>query len=195
MYFSNADLGYYVVAYTIATAGLGLVTHSVHTVLFPIMASDPIRSSAIARLRGGLRRSVLFLFLGSIFALVLVPIFLPILFGESYRPAVSIAMFLVVAFIPLALRQIISRCLRALGDARAGFLAELLALIGFGVLIFPAMSQCGTLGIPLALLFGNTISLVGLSSILRRQYAIPTSAWLLPNGETLADVRKLLHRR
>lgn len=192
-FFDDADIGYYVVALTIATAGLGLVTNSVYTVLFPRLASEPVRAKAEAQLRLGLQRATLFLVVGSGVALIFIPWLLPLLFGSDFVPAVTIAMVLVVAFVPLALRQIIVRCLRAFGDARSGVVAEASALITF-IALLPFAYWLGLIGVPLALVGANTVGLAVVCFRLRHHHRICTRAWLLPSRAMLSDAADLASR-
>lgn len=193
-FFDDAAVGYYVVALTVATAGLGLVTNSVHTVLFPSLSAEADRAQAIAKLRTGLRRSSLFLLLGTAAALAAVPFFLPLLFGHDFADAVPVAMVLVAAYAPLALRQIIVRCIRAFGDARSGSVAEAAALAVFIALVWPCTTLLGLTGVATALLLANLAALAILCSSLRRLHGLATNSWLMPDSALVADVRHLAGR-
>lgn len=193
-YFDDAEVGYYVVALTVATAGLGLVTNSVHTVLFPSLAAEPDRARAIDSLRTGLRRSSLFLIAGTLAALAAVPVFLPVLFGTAFTEAVPVAMVLIAAYAPLALRQIIVRCIRAFGDARSGSIAEAAALAAFIAAVWPCVSLLGLTGVGAALLAANMLALVILCRNLRRLYGLSPQSWLVPDHAMAADARSLFAR-
>lgn len=191
-YFPDEEIGHYVVALTIATAGFGLVTHSVHTVLFPHLAAEVDRHRALSKLGEGLRRSTLFLLLSSAAAMTIVPYILPFLFGEAYSPAVPIAMLLVLAFVPLGLRQIAVHCLRAFRDAQTGILVEGAALVAFGILILPALAHLQLLGVALALLVANGFALCFLATLMRRRYDIQPADWLLPGAGMVSDLHLLI---
>lgn len=192
-FFGDTDIGQYVVALTIATTGLGLVTNSVHTVLYPLLAAEPMRARAQDRLRLGLQRSTLLLVASSILAIVLIPHLLPLLFGTAYAPAIATAVFLVLAYVPLALRQIIVRCLRAFGDARSGLLVESIALVSF-LLLLPFTYVVGLIGIPLALAGANVVGLAVVCVQLQRHHQISTRAWLLPSRAMLSDAAVQISR-
>lgn len=187
--FSDSEIGHYVVALTVATAGLGFVTGSVPTVLLPHLAAERNRERAISALRDGLRRTVLFLMVGSLSALLLIPYFLPLLFGIAFTPAVPIAAILILAFAPLALRHIVIRCIRAFGDAQMGVAVEATALIVFCLAVGPALSFYRLPGIALALLVANVVALAWLASSMNSRYGLHPGSWLLPNSAMLADLR------
>ena len=191
-FFSNAEIGYYVVALTLATVGLGVVTQSVHAVLAPHLAAEPDRNLALQRMVDGLRRSTILLLVGSAASLLLIPYVLPLLFGKAFLPASPVAMLLVLAFVPLALRQIAIQCLRAFGDARIGIKVEGVAFAAFCLLILPALEFLQLRGVAISLLLANALALIVLARLMHSRYGIRPAAWLLPSIVMLSDLRSVI---
>jgi O-antigen/teichoic acid export membrane protein len=192
-FFSNHDIGNYIVAQTIAFAGLGLVTHSVQVVLFPLMTAEENRGRATTIFVDALRRSVVFLVFGSAGAVVLIPYLIPMAFGKNFSGAIVIAIALVFAFVPLGLRQIIVQCLRAFGDSTVGPIVEMTAVVVFLLLVVPGVMFFGLIAVPISLSVGNVVSLLTASYFLKRKYQISSASWLWPNKTMVADFMLVLH--
>ena len=173
-FWDDASLGLYVVALTLATAGLNVVTGAFAVLLLPRLAQarDP---AAQRRLMGQtLRYATLLLSAGTAVLLLLCPWLLPSLFGDAYAGAVGICLLLLVAYLPTALRQIIIGGLAGTGDWRPRNLAQGLALLTFAALVWPLAGTLGLLGIPTALLLANGVALAYLLVVLQRQLALPS---------------------
>lgn len=185
--FSDAEVGHYVVATTFAQSGLAAVTSAVSFVLFPAMAAEPDRARARALLALWLRRTALFLYLGVAASLVLTPWLMPFLFGPAFTDAVPIAAILLLAMIPLALREIIVRCLRAFGEARVGVASEGASLAVFALTVGPLLLAAGPIGIAAATLLGQFAGLLVCARHLASRHDIAPGTWLLPGREGVAD--------
>jgi O-antigen/teichoic acid export membrane protein len=114
-----------------------------------------------------------------------IPIALPLLFGAEFRPATLPAILLVVAYVPLALRQIIVRSLRGIGDARAGTIAEAVSIATFLTLCWPLTLRWQLIGLSIALLIGNSAAIAYLSWHMWKRLAIPPRNWWGLDVETL----------
>jgi O-antigen/teichoic acid export membrane protein len=89
---------------------------------------------------------------------------------------------------PQALRQIIARCLRALGESRSSVLAEAWALGVFLVVAGPLASICGLAGVALASLIANAAALSYLGFVLRRRFALGFARWHGFSRETVSEL-------
>ena len=168
-FWDDASLGLYVVALTLATAGLNVVTGAFAVLLLPRLAQA--RDLAAQRLIMGetLRYVSLLLTAGTVILLVLCPWLLPFLFGDAYAGAIGPCLVLLVAYLPMALRQVIVHGLSGTGDWRPRILAQGLALATFAALAWPLAGMLGLLGIPTALLVANGLALAYLLVFLRRR--------------------------
>jgi O-antigen/teichoic acid export membrane protein len=188
-FWDDRSLGLYVVALTLATAGLSLVTGAFNVLLLPrlILARDV---AAQRRILGATLRYVsLLLTVGTAVLLLLCPWLLPILFGEAYAGATSLCLVLLLAYLPMALRQVIVQGLCGTGDWRPRILAEGLALGVFAAIVWPLAGRLGLLGIPTALLVANLGALAYLLAFLRRRLQLSApECW----GLSPATVRQVL---
>ena len=162
-------LGLYVVALTLATAGLSIVTGAFNVLLLPrlVQARD---AAAQRRIMGETLRYVsLLLTVGTGVLLLLCPGLLPFLFGDAYAGATGLCLVLLLAYLPMALRQVIVHGLCGTGDWRPRILAEGLALGAFAALVWPLAGLLGLLGIPIALLVADLVALAYLLAFLRHR--------------------------
>jgi O-antigen/teichoic acid export membrane protein len=185
--FDDATIGHYVVAWTFASSGLATVTSAVSFVLLPVLAAEPDRARARALLTTGLRRTALFLYLGVAASLAVTPFLLPLLFGKPFTDAVPAAMLLLLATVPLTLRQTVVRCLRAFAEARIAVTSELAALLAFLLTAGPLALAFGANGIAAATIGGNLAGLVLCARHLANAHGIAASAWLAPGPTMLGD--------
>jgi len=185
--FDDATIGHYVVAWTFASSGLATVTHAVSFVLLPVLAAEPDRARARMLLTTGLRRTALFLYLGVAASLAVTPLLLPLLFGAAFADAVPAAMLLLLATVPLTLRQTVVRCLRAFAEARIAVTSEFAALLGLLLLAGPLAWAFGANGIAAATIGGNLAGLVLCARHLANAHGIAASAWLAPGPTMLGD--------
>jgi enterobacterial common antigen flippase len=185
-FWDDRSLGLYVVALTLATAGLNLVTGAFNVLLLPrlVQASD---AAAHRRIMGETLRYVsLLLSAGTAVLLLLCPWLLPLLFGDAYGGAIGLCLVLVVAYLPMALCQVIIHGLSGTGDWRPRILAQGLALGTFAALVWPLAGLLGLLGIPTALLVADSLALAYLLGFLRRRLQLSSpECW----GLSLATVR------
>lgn len=84
-----------------------------------------------------------------------VPAVLPILFGERYAAAVTVARILLVTAFVQGLNAIISNSLRALGKPGAAAIAEIGGVIVISVVLFLTLDQWGAIGAAVAVLAGS----------------------------------------
>jgi O-antigen/teichoic acid export membrane protein len=168
-FWDDASLGLYVVALTLATAGLSVVTGAFNVLLLPRLAAAG-DAGAQRRIMGQtLRYATLLLAAGTAVLLVLCPWLLPFLFGAAYEGAIGVCLVLALAYVPTALREVIVHGLCGTGDWRPRILAQALALVTFAVALWPLARALGLLGIPTALLVANSLALAYLLLFLRRR--------------------------
>jgi O-antigen/teichoic acid export membrane protein len=171
-FWDDASLGLYVVALTLATAGLNVVTGAFGVLLLPRLAQARDTEAQRRILGQTLRYVTLLLTAGTAVLLLLCPWLLPFMFGDAYTGAVGICLVLLVAYLPTALREIIILGLSGTGDWRPRILAQGLALVAFAVVVWPLAGVLGVLGIPTALLIANSLALAYLLLFLRQRLAL-----------------------
>jgi O-antigen/teichoic acid export membrane protein len=172
----NRSVGLYVAALAIASAGIGIISTSFHTMMFPSVARRE-KDAQGDYLAKGLRYAMFLIVTCSLLLAASVPIVLPLLFGPDFRAAVVPGVLLVVAYVPLALRQIIVRTLRGIGDAKAGTAAESISIAVFLTLSWPLTLRWQLNGLSVALLVGNCAALAYLAWHLSKRLGIPPKRW------------------
>jgi enterobacterial common antigen flippase len=187
--YDNVAIGLYVVALTWASTGLSPVWGAFQSIAFPYLSgeSDPDRQRRF--LARGIRYACCLLTAAAAVLTAVTYWLLPFFFGAGFRAAVPVAIALLVAHVPLALRQIVVHSLRGLGETRSGTVAELLTLMTFAAVAWPGAALLGLTGFGVALAIANAVGLGYLVHVLRRQFAIrPADCW----GLDAATVRELI---
>jgi O-antigen/teichoic acid export membrane protein len=187
-FWDDRTVGYYAVALTVAGAGVAVLTNTFHIILFPRIAGEPDPARRIKLLARGLCHGSFLIGTTSVALMVVTPWLVPLLFGPTFTPAMLPALVLLMAGWPLALRQIIARCLRALGESRSSLLAEAWALGLFLVVAGPLASICGLAGVALASLIANAAALSYLGFVLRRRFALGFARWHGFSRETVSEL-------
>jgi len=195
--FDDVTIGYYVVAFAVASLGLAAIGMAFHTVLLPVLS----RSSADQRVdlfARGLRAAMLILVATTLVIALAAPTLIVVLFGLAYAPAGGLATLLSLALCLVALRNVAVLSLRGLGDARGGLVAELISLVTFTLVCVPLALHLGPRGMALAITIAAMPSLAFLVYHLKTTYDLPAaSMWgLRPAtvGECLSAARSLRHR-
>jgi O-antigen/teichoic acid export membrane protein len=187
----NTTIGIYMVAFTVASAGLGLISQTFHVVLFPNISHQSSLPAQRELLAKGLCSAMLLLVCLTLALMVLVPWLIPLLFGTVFKAATWPCMVLLLGYVPLALRQVIVRCLRGLGAGVPGTIAEALALVVFLSCSWPFGQQFGLIGIGLAFLVANTVALVYLAGYLRNCLGLALRDWW---GLNMTTITQVVHR-
>ena len=169
-FFDDVSLGHYVVAFTVASTGLAVVSGAFQKVLFPHLAYVRDPRAQVELLARGLRYVTLLLVGVSVPLAILTPWLVPWLFGRQFRDAAGIASVLVIAFLVVALKTTVIQCLRGFGDGHAGSLAAAISLGTFLLVVWPFKSTLGLAGVGGALGVANLVSLAYLGFQLRRNY-------------------------
>ena len=192
--FPDVIIGQYVVAWTFAASGLAAVTNAVSLVLLPYLAAERDRERARTTLALALRRTAMFLYAGVAIAGIATPWLFPLLFGAAYVEAVPLALLLLVAIVPLTLRQTILRCLRAFGEARIAVVNELAAMIALFCAAFVAVGTIGwrVEGVATAVVLANLIGLFHCIRHLDGRHAIPPNEWIVPGIDSVRDLTVLV---
>jgi enterobacterial common antigen flippase len=182
----NRSVGLYVAALAIASAGIGILSTSFHTLMFPSIARRE-KEAQCDYLAKGLRYAMFLIVACSLLLAASIPLVLPLLFGGDFRAAIVPGVLLVMAYVPLALRQIIIRTLRGIGDSKAGTVAEGISIAVFLALAWPLTVRWHLNGLSVALLVGNCAALSYLTWYLSERLAIPPKRWWGLDAQTLIE--------
>ena len=185
--FDDSVIGYYIVAFTLASAGFLAVSSASYSVLMPQLATTP-KASQPSELSRGIRMAMFVLVSFGLIIFLLAPTLVDVMFGPAFAPAGTIARYLTIAFLLVALKTVIIRSIRGMGEGRSGAIAEGIALALFLAMAWPLGIRFGPIGLPLALIAANLPALIFLVNYLRRNYELaPLSLWGL-RAATLRDI-------
>jgi O-antigen/teichoic acid export membrane protein len=176
-FWDASSIGHYVIAASIATAGLMALTYSFQAVLVPRIAAASGDAERKVWLVRGLRFSNVLIGLSALGLAAVVGWLVPLLYGDSFAPAVMPAVILALGGWPLALRQIIMRCLRAFGESGIAAIAESIALFGFLALVWPLSGWLGLSGVALSMAAANLVALAYLAAALQWRFDLSLAQW------------------
>ncbi len=188
LFASARDLGLYVVGFTVASASLGLAAQAAQIVALPTLAAERSEETVRRLLGESVRFSTLALVLLTLPLAAALPWLVPWLFGSEFEPAVWPSIALLVAFVPRAVRGVVSYSLRGLGVARPQVSSELVAILFFLPLFFVASTRLGLLGVALALGVANAAALVVLLLHVSRTYSLRPSELFGLDRRTLTEL-------
>ncbi len=171
-FWDDASLGLYVVAATLAGAGLSVVAAGFNVILLPRLAAAGSIEARRQILSQTLRYAMLLLTTGTMALLFLCPWLVPFLFGHAYAGATGICIVLLLGYVPTALRQVITNGLCGTGDWRPRIVAESTTLAVFGLAVWPLARSFGLEGVPAALVIANVVSLLYLLAHLRTRWGL-----------------------
>lgn len=193
LFLAAADLGFYVVAYTVANAA-GLGPSTLAALAFSRLSEED-EADRRRRLFGRFLRAALVLaFLGSLLlALVAAPL-IRLVFGEAFQQAVPVALILIAGMAPFAVKLTLIAGLKAYGQplevSRIETVGVMLAAVGLAILL-PAF---GLIGAALAVVAGQTGTALYALFRVRRVAEKSVFGLLLPNGDDLAYIRASVGR-
>ena len=188
VFWDSKTIGLYVVAFTLASAGLGAVSMAFRDLLFPRLAAIQDTDEQKRLMGQTLRYATLLLIPSAMFVAVLSPWLLPLLFGKAFAGAVNLCLLLVLAYVPAAIRDIVSNGLRGMGEWKACIFGEAIALGMLAFAVWPLASFYGVLGVPIALLIANCLSILYLFVLLRHRFELHArDVWGLQSS-TLREV-------
>ena len=186
----DAALGHYVIALTIASAGLSIISGAYHKVLFPHITQIQDRADQIGLLARGVRHATLLLVALSLplpLAL-LMPWVVPLLFGQAFNDAVVPALVLVAAYVLVALKSIIIQSLRGLGEGGRGLIAAAISVVIVLVAAWPLGKHMGLVGVGIAVAMANLGSLGYLAYDLSRRFQVSLKDLWGLNPRTMNEV-------
>jgi O-antigen/teichoic acid export membrane protein len=185
---SNKEIGLYMVALTMAVSGFGLVVNTTFDVLFPALSALE-RTEDQAQLIGrGLRLTTLLLVTVSASLCIVTPWLIPLLFGHAFQDAVVPAQFLLLAYIPVSLRQMTVRAIRGLGETRRATMAEALALLVFISIGWLLARKFGLIGLISAVVSAGILAYSFLLNYLHRRLGLSYRQMVGLNMSTIKEV-------
>ena len=184
----DATLGHYVIALTIASSGLSIISGAYHKVLFPHVAQIHDRAGQIGLLVRGVRHATLLLVALSLPLALLMPWVVPLLFGQAFNDAVVPALVLVAAYVLVALKSIVIQSLRGFGEGGRGLMAAAISVVIVLLVALPLGKHMGLVGVGLAVAMANLGSLGYLAYDLSRRFQVNLKELWGLNPRTMSEV-------
>jgi O-antigen/teichoic acid export membrane protein len=148
IFLSPENLGYYVVAVTLAGLVVPL-SNAIGIVILPDMASTAV-DDQVHRLAAILRKSFLVLPALSVVLIASIPWLLPMFFGASFRPTVLPAQILLVGSVFLGMSHVLAEGLRGINRHDIPIMAEIFSLIATVLLLYLLLPRYGITGAAVA---------------------------------------------
>ncbi len=168
----DGTLGRYVVALTVASAGLSVVSGAFQKVLFPHLANVQEPDGQLELFTRGVRQTTMAT-LALFFPLAfLIPWVVPRLFGPAFQDVISLAWVLLAVYVFVALKTILIQSLRGLGSGQAGSMAAAINLGVFLVMAWPLGIAFGPFGVAAGLGLANTCAVGYLAYYLRQKHNV-----------------------
>lgn len=190
-FWDNASIGLYSIAATVASTGIGALSNSFQTIVFPHMGRLCDERACREYLSRQLRYAMILLSGLAALIMGLAPWVVPLIFGDGFKDAVYPTIALTLALVPFSLRQILIAALRGLGEARPGTASELIALVAFALLIWPLAGVFGLTGLPLALLAANSLSIAYLFRYMNNRLLLRIADWWGLNLDTAMQLVRI----
>ncbi|MBL8837354.1 MAG: oligosaccharide flippase family protein [Alphaproteobacteria bacterium] len=196
LWLSSSELGFYVVALTIANAPQ-IVSSTIAYVAFPKISqagSEGARREVFGRyLRLSLAASVAI----ALALLVLVPWAIPLLFGAAFAPAVPICAVLLVGLVPYTLKLMYMQALKAWDHPLAVSRAEIAGLVLAAIALLALVPTYGLIGAATALVIAQLFTAFAMGYLFHSRSGAPVLAMLIPGPSDVAlalDLVKGLRR-
>src|SRR5438128_3262308 len=184
----DATVGHYVIALTIASSGLSIISGAYHKVLFPHVTQIQDRARQIGLLARGVRHATLLLVALSLPLALFMPWIVPLLFGQAFNDAVVPALVLVAAYILVALKSIIIQSLRGFGEGGRGLIAAAISVLIVPLAAWPLGKHMGLVGVGIAVAMANFGSLGYLAYDLARRFQVNLKELWGLNPRTMSEV-------
>ncbi len=185
LWLSSSELGFYVVALTIANAPQ-IVSSTIAYVAFPKISqagSEGARRDVFGRyLRLSLAASVAI----ALTLLILVPWVIPLLFGAAFAPAVPICAVLLVGLVPYTLKLMYMQALKAWDHPLAVSRAETAGLLLAAVALVALVPTYGLIGAATALAITQLFTAFAMGYLFHARSGAPVLAMLIPGPSDLA---------
>ena len=168
----DGTLGRYVVALTIASTGLAVVSGAFQKVLFPHLANVQEPAAQLELFTRGVRHATIAM-LALFFPLAfLIPWLVPLLFGSAFQDVIGLAWVLLVMYVFVALKTILIQSLRGLGSGQPGSMAAAISLGVVLILAWPLGIAFGPFGVAASLGLANMCAVGYLAYYLQQKHNV-----------------------
>ena len=189
---TERDLGLYMVAWTAA----GLVQNfsaSMATVAFTKCAmAEPHQGFPVVA--NMIRKSIILLFVSAAGLFIIIPVMLPILFGRSFAPAVTVAFVMMAGQGVFGIITVLDLCMYGQGKPMAGLLGRIMAMIGMVTVGCALAGPLGRIGVAIAYDCAQVICLTVMMILVLRHFHDSSLRQLVPRKADITELLDLLRR-
>jgi O-antigen/teichoic acid export membrane protein len=121
---------------------------------------------------------------------ILLPVLIPLVFGQEYSGAVLPAQFLCAAFFLNVVRQALISTLRGLGSTWPAVWSEVASVVIFAGVLGLTYDALSPAGIAIGLTLGHLAALTVLAGYIYKRYQFSLEDW---NGFTAANINAFVH--
>jgi O-antigen/teichoic acid export membrane protein len=170
------EIGYYSVALAISALGTNFIIQSLGVTVTSEMAAAATREKRLRVVQSTINDGALLLAITNGPAALLMPVWLPLVFGSEFGPVVPVAILLLVAGTLKGLRLVIDRALRADGNTRSGMTGEAVALVVLVLAGIVGARFGGLTGLALAVIAAQAAGLAAVMLAAALHLECPASA-------------------
>lgn len=191
LWLSDTELGLYAVAVSWSLV-LGPLVRAVGTVTFPYVAGTIDETRRVNLFASSVRTAVLLITILTTLLILLTPLAFPLIFGADFRPAVPVAIVLLVASNFYSLKLVLSNGIKGLGMPEATAYAEITSLILTVVLLVLFLPVFGIMGAAVISLLAYLTATIILILFVLHSHSLTLGALLVINRSDIAYLQARL---
>jgi O-antigen/teichoic acid export membrane protein len=192
----SADLGLYAIALTVANAPMILI-QTIANVAFPKISRQDTQGGKLAVFGRYLRFAVA-LSLAVIVAIYAISHWaVPLLFGAAFAPAVPVIDFMLLGFLPYAVKVMMIQALKAWDKALIVSRVEAFGLAVAAIALLVLVPWLGLIGAAVAVVITQTATALAMAVVFSRAIGTKVQGLLRPTAgdlELVRDLRRMLGR-
>jgi len=181
---SPALFGFYVVAFTIS-GGASLVSGAVASIALPTVSSISSLENKLISFARFLRFDLWISVMVSLVLFLILPWFLPLLFGDAFIPSIPAARILVFAGVISGMNNVMSAGLKGCGMPLVSTLGEVITLIATLFFLSVLIPKYQIYGAALASFFSYSVGFICLCWLVRLNLGLKPSSFILPQQEDM----------
>lgn len=187
-FLDNKSIGIYAVALTFASSGLSIISSSFQAIMLPKIAETEESTTKKKILGKALRYLMASVFISSLPLLVLAPWLIPLLFGSDFKESVIPTIFLIFAYLPMSMAQMLIQCLYIMNNPRVITVNSALTSFTFFISAWIFGHWLGLVGVVLALVIANLAGLYHLLNYLNKLLELKIQDWWGLNQQTFVEI-------
>ena len=182
----SRQIGWYMAAYAAATS-INVLNSSIGIVQFSA-STQATTGQGFPAIATALRQGGILTIIGAICLTALLPVLLPVVYGDEFLPAIKIAYTLLPGLLLAGFGNIMHEALRGQGKPVSAVISKLFGLATMAVIGISLAAPLGVIGIAFGYVAGELVAFIGLLAVSFHFYEDANIKVLLP---TIEDIRSL----